>query len=76
MDKERKMIELVEVLERQGNRRGAGMLGMLGDAAIQRFEPGGRKNVPRLYPRFQTCLKEGVPLEAIREVVRLAREQP
>ncbi|MFZ5365788.1 MAG: hypothetical protein ACOZBZ_00665 [Patescibacteria group bacterium] len=73
MDKERKIIELVEVLEKQGNRAGAAVLELLGDVAIQRFEPGGKEKVGNLSRSFQACLKERVPLEMIREVVRLAR---
>ena len=73
--KEEKEKEIIEIVENLGERndRAAGALGLMAGAAQQRFEPGGRENVPHLYKYFRTCLKEGVPLETIREVIRIIR---
>jgi len=66
--KEKEILKIVGELGKEG-----GPLGMMAGAALQRFEPGGKEKVPRLHTYFKNCLEEGVPLETIREVVRIAR---
>lgn len=73
-EKTQEILEIADGLLKAGKSKYAfGVLCMMASAAFQRFEPDGRKHIPCLTQYFQTCLGEGVPLEAIREVIRIAR---
>jgi hypothetical protein len=71
-EQEQKIIGIVEELSER-NPYASCALGMMAGAALDYFNPEKRKYIPHLYTYFKNCLKEGVPPETIREVVRLAR---